>query len=90
MGNASRPFSHQEGMTQHAVLSHILTEYPIMFTASELVSEVARDPDEFASRDGVEQAIRNLVRVRLLYRHGPFVLPSRVALYSSQLWDAYQ
>jgi len=85
----SLPFDREEGLTQHAVLDHILIEYPIHLTVSELVSELATDPDDFGQRDAVERAIQELTRVRLLYRHGPFVLPSRAALYVSQLWNEY-
>lgn len=85
-----RPFDHGDGMVQHAVLTHVLVEHPIIFTASELVSELAIDPDDFNQRDTVERAIRDLVKVRLLYRYGPFVLPTRAAAYFSSLWDAYE
>lgn len=84
------PFDHEDGKVQHSLLSHVLCEHPIIFTVSELVSEMAADPDEFGQRDAVERAIRDLTKVRLLYRHGPLVLPTRAACYFGQLWDAYE
>lgn len=83
------PFDHDDGMIQHSLLTHILCEHPIIFTVSELVSELAGDPDDFGQRDGVERAIRDLTRVRLCYSHGPFVLPTRSASYFAQLWDEF-
>jgi hypothetical protein len=83
------PFDHDDGMVQHSLLTHVLCEYPIIFTEGELVSELARDPEEFGQRDPVERAIRDLTRARLLRRHGPLVLPTRAAHYFSELWEAY-
>lgn len=83
------PFDHDDGMIQHSLLTHILCEHPILFTVAELVSELARDPEDFGQRDGVERAIRDLVRVRLCYRYGPFVFPTRAASYFSELWDEF-
>jgi hypothetical protein len=84
------PFDHEDGKVQQSLLSHILCEHPIIFTVSELVGELAVDPDEFGRRDAVERAIRDLTKARLLHRCGPLVLPTRAALYFGQLWDDYQ
>jgi hypothetical protein len=83
-------FDHEDGKLQHSLLVHVLTEYPILFTTSELVSELAVDPNEFGWRDAVERAIRDLARVRLLRRCGPLVLPTRAAMYFDRLWDTYE
>lgn len=83
------PFDHDDGMLQHSLLDHILTEHPIIFTTNELVSELAANPDEFWERDRVERTIRDLTRARLLRCHGPLVLPTRAALYFSELWDEF-
>lgn len=84
------PFDHEDGKIQHSLLGHVLCEHPIIFTVSELVGELAVDPDEFGRRDAVERSIRDLTKVRLLHRCGPLVLPTRAALYLAQLWDDYQ
>lgn len=84
------PFSHEDGKVQHSLLSHLLCEHPIIFTESELVSELATDPGEFGQRDQVERAIRDLAKARLLHRHGPLVLPTRAAMYFGQLWGEFQ
>jgi hypothetical protein len=87
---AGLPFDHDDGMVQHAVLTHVLCEHPIIFTVSELIDELGTGPEEFARRDAIERAVRDLERVRLLHRHGPLILPTRAALYFGQLWDEYQ
>lgn len=66
-----------EGM----VLRHVLTEQPTIFRLCDLVRELARDPRQFAERDGVEQAVRDLTRVGLLHRQGECVLPTPAAVY---------
>lgn len=84
------PFSHEDGKVQHSLLGHLLCEHPIIFTVSELVCELAADPDDFGRRDQVERAIRDLTKARLLQRCGPLVLPTRAAMYFAQLWDEFQ
>jgi hypothetical protein len=83
------PFDHDDGKVQHSLLNQILCEHPVIFTAAELVSELAVDPNEFGRQDAVERAIRDLTRVRLLHRCGPLVLPTRAAMYFDRLWDTY-
>lgn len=90
MAGGDLPFNHEDGMAQHSLLTHVLVEHPTTFTVAELVAELATDPDDFHKRDMVERAIQDLTGVRLLHRHGPFVLPTRAASYFSALWDEYQ
>jgi hypothetical protein len=71
--------------TQSAVLSLLLIEHPVQLTVSELTRELAIDPDDFAQRDAVKRAVRDLTCVGLLHQQGVFVLPSRAAHYCSQL-----
>ena len=66
-----------EGM----VLRHVLAEQATIFRLCDLVRELARDPRQFAERDGVEQAVRDLTRVGLLHRQGECVLPTPAAVY---------
>jgi hypothetical protein len=83
------PFEHEDGKVQHSVLVHVLAEYPIICTVSELVSELAGDTGEFERRDAVERAVRDLASVGLLHRCGPLVLPTRAACYFNALCDEY-
>jgi len=49
-----------------------------------LIREVG-DPEDFAKRDGVERAVRELVKGGLLFRCEGAVLPTRAALYVAEL-----
>jgi hypothetical protein len=56
---------------------------------TELIREIATDPEDFGKQDGIERAIRDLAGVGLLHRHhGPFILPSRAALCAYELWGS--
>ncbi|HWN72360.1 MAG TPA: hypothetical protein VNN15_00970 [Solirubrobacterales bacterium] len=52
----------------------------------DLVRELAKDLDDFDSRDEVEQAVQHLVRLGLLYRQGECILPTPAAVYV-QGWE---
>jgi hypothetical protein len=71
----------QDGYYEQEVLRHVLKEQPTIFRLCDLVRELARDPREFADRDGVERAVRELVKVGLLHRQGECVLPTPAAVY---------
>jgi len=72
---------------QHSLLVHLTVEHPIQLTEDELIRELASEPDAFGPRDRVQQAIRDLVRIGLLHRHGSFVLPTRAALHAADLYE---
>lgn len=55
---------------EEAVLQHILEWQPTILRMCDLVRELAKDPDDFDSRDEVDQAAQHLVRLGLLYRQG--------------------
>jgi predicted transcriptional regulator len=63
-----------------AVLALLVAEYPTPLTSAELVHELTGSPRDFAERDTVERAVRNLIAVGLLHRHDRFVWPTRAAL----------
>lgn len=69
-----------DAQTEAAVMLLILTEHPINLTVGDIERELAPQ-GEFAERDAVARAIRELAGVGLLNRHGELVLPSRAALY---------
>ena len=54
-------------------------------TVEELIRELAADPEEFAERDAIERAVRDLARAGLLHRNGEFAIPSRAALRFDEL-----
>lgn len=72
---------------QHSLLVHLIIEHPIQLTEDDLIRELASDPDSFGPRDRVQQAIRDLAKVGLVHRNGPFVLPTRAALYAADLYE---
>lgn len=70
---------------EEAVLQHILEWQPTVLRMCDLVRELSK-PDDFDSRDAVEQAAQHLVQLGLLYRHGDCVLPTPAAVYV-QGWE---
>jgi hypothetical protein len=42
-------------------------------------------PDDFARRDAIDNAVRDLVGAGLVHRHGPFVFAARAAVRFDEL-----
>lgn len=63
-----------------AVLRHVIAVHPATLLLSDLTRELG-DPSDFAQRDGIERAVRELVKGGLLFRCEGTVLPTRAALY---------
>jgi hypothetical protein len=72
-------------LAQQAVLAILLDAYPAQCSTDELVRELSDAPAEFAERDRVENAIRDLARAGLVHRHGPFVFATRAAVRFAEL-----
>lgn len=70
----------QDRRDQGAVLAHIIDVHPTSLRLLDLILELADDPADFAERDRIERATRDLVRVGLLFRCEDVVLPTRAAL----------
>ena len=70
------------------VLRKLLSLHPAQATVDELIRDVADDPDDFAERDAVERAVRDLARAGLAHRNGEFALPSIAALRFGALLDS--
>ena len=51
----------------------------------EVVRELTDRPDDFAPRDRVNNAVRDLVAAGLVHRHGAFVFASRAAVRFEEL-----
>ena len=75
----------QDAQVQRGLLAVVLAEHPIQLTILELIREMSNDFEDFAERDAIECAVRNLVGVGLLHRRDGFVLPTRAALHFDQL-----
>jgi hypothetical protein len=74
-----------DARVEAVVLRLALDLYPSQVSIDEVVRELADDPEDFAQRDAVERAARDLARTGLLHRNGEFVFPTRAALRFDQL-----
>ena len=75
-------------LIESAVLRQLIFLHPTQVTLEELVADLATDPAEFAERDAIERAVRDLARAGLLHRNGDFAIPSRAAMRFNELWEA--
>jgi hypothetical protein len=86
MSNASdagtRP---EEDRVQQAVLSLLLDAHPAQRSMDEILREMTDQPDDFAVRDAIDNAVRDLVGAGLAHRHGAFVFATRAAVRFDEL-----
>lgn len=75
----------QDLRDQGSVLIHVLTLYPTHLRLSELTQEVSAGAADFAQRDAIERAVRDLTGVGLLFRSEGLVLPTRAALRFNEI-----
>lgn len=68
-----------------AVLRQLLALYPVQLTLEELTHEIAGEEADFAAKDAVARAVRELTAAGLAHRNGEVVLPSRAALRLDEL-----
>lgn len=80
-------WAEDEGV-ESAVLQQLLDLHPIRLTLAELRRQMGGEGGEFAERDAVERAVRELTAAGLLHKgEGEFVVPTRAALRLSELLD---
>jgi predicted transcriptional regulator len=77
--------AEQDSTIEAAVLRQLLALHPVQLTLGDLLREVAGKPRDFASKDSVERAVRDLIAAGLVNRNGDVVLPSRAALRFDEL-----
>jgi hypothetical protein len=65
---------------QAAVLAHVLSLYPQSLTPSELIRELSGGEADFAQRDRINRAVRDLAGVGLLRSAAGLVVPTRAAV----------
>ncbi len=75
----------EDHATQVAALSLVLAMRPDQLALDELIREMVAGSDDFAERDAVERAVRDLVGAGLLRRCGELVLPTRAAVHFHRL-----
>lgn len=73
---------------ESAALRHLLDLYPIRLTKAELRRELIGEEEEFAARDAVDRAIRELTASGLLHCGDGFVSPTRAALRFDELVES--
>lgn len=80
-----RPTAQEDAAVEAAVLRQLLSLHPVQVTLAELRHELAGEAEDFAQRDAVERAVRELAAAGLAHRNGEVVLPSRAALRCEEL-----
>lgn len=83
--DASKTTLAEDETLEAAVLHQLLDLHPTRLTPAELVREIGGERADFAERDAVERAVRDLSAVGLLHRGEQFVEPTRAALRFSDL-----
>jgi hypothetical protein len=73
--------------TEAAAMRLLLQLHPIQVTVDELVRELAGERPDFAERDSIERAVRDLAGAGLLHHSDELLLPTRAALRLSELLD---
>jgi hypothetical protein len=70
----------EDDQAEQAVLALLLEVHPAHLSVDEVVRELTDRPDDFAPRDRVSNAVRDLAAAGLVHRHGAFVFASRAAV----------
>jgi hypothetical protein len=70
---------------ERAILVHLVDTFPQTLRLSDLIRELGGSED-FAKRDNIERAVRELVNGGLLFRCSGAVLPTRTALRAYELF----
>ncbi|HEX7279382.1 MAG TPA: hypothetical protein VF255_07140 [Solirubrobacterales bacterium] len=76
----------EDQQIERVVLAHVIDAHPTTLRLSDLIRELG-DPDDFAKRDSIERAVRDLVKGGLLFKCEGAVLPTRQALYACEVLD---
>lgn len=74
-----------DAVVESVVLQQLLALHPTQVTFEELLREIAAEPEDFAERDAIERAVRDLAAAGLVHRNNEFVVPSRAALRFDEL-----
>jgi hypothetical protein len=73
--------AEEDHVYEQSVLRHVLYWQPTILRMSDLTREVRPGIGDSDPVDAVERAVRELVKVNLLHRHGDCVLPTSTAVY---------
>jgi len=69
---------------ERAVFVHLVETFPQTLRLSDLIRELG-GAEDFAKRDGIERAVRELAKGGLLFRCEGAVLPTRTAMRAYEL-----
>lgn len=69
---------------ERAIFVHLLETFPQTLRLSDLIRELGGSGD-FAKRDSIERAVKELIRGGLLFRCSGAVLPTRASLRAYEL-----
>ncbi|MFT3863020.1 MAG: hypothetical protein QM729_02025 [Solirubrobacterales bacterium] len=76
----------EDTRVESAVLQRVLDLHPGRVTTDELVRDLVGEDADFAARDGIERAIRELTGAGLFHRTDDgFVTPTRAAVHFGEL-----
>lgn len=81
----TRTPAEDDVVVEGAVLRLLLELHPALICFEELLREIAAGPADFAQRDALERAVRDLAATGLLHRNGDLVLASRAAVRLDEL-----
>lgn len=73
----------EDRRTERAVLAVLLDEYPTRLTVNELIRLL--DPKDFAEKDAIRRAVKELTGAGLLRVDGELVGPTRAAIHFDRL-----
>jgi hypothetical protein len=90
MTNDENPTNQSEdARVESALLQRVLDLHPTRMTDDELVRDLNGEEVDFAARDSVERAIRELIGAGLLHRTDDgLITPTRAALHFGDLLGA--
>lgn len=83
--NEIRTPAEDDAAVEGAVLRLLLALHPAQIAFEELLREIGAGESDFAQRDALERALRELAAAGLLHRNGNLVLPSRAAVRCDEL-----
>lgn len=72
---------------QAGLMRHLIELHPARLTVAELLLEMVGESADFAERDAIERALRDLEGAGLVHLGDGFVTPTRAARRLSELFD---
>jgi hypothetical protein len=81
----TRTPAQEDAKSEATVLRWLLALHPVQITFDELLRDVCEESEDFAERDGLERAVRELASSGLVHRNGDFVVPTRAAIRFDEL-----